>query len=1669
MTLALVLSLTLSFSSVLPAFAETPTPTLDKLHEAGVTMPDSTEVYPESAYKLEEINNADPENFPENAITLYEKTEVIKYYDPTTGQEVAESDRLPDVEYKEVITIQTTPKYYTVELKQTTYGDPNGDTTLNFGWEKNAKGNLEFKQNSTNPQGQAIEYKYSPSSFNETITKTIDNGTVTDPSGTTSSNPYLFNSGAGLNNPEGTTTSIDNVLYKDNKVTCTLESTISSYKYAEIKGGAVYNAGNISEITGAFINNGITANAIETAGSAYIYSYGGAIYNAENAEIGNITADFIGNYAKSENRYAEGGAIANAGGTIGDITGDFIGNYAKSENNNAYGGAINNNWYSTIGDITGDFIGNYAKSENNNAYGGAIYNVYDSTIGNITGDFIGNYATASSSANGGAIYNVRTIGDITGDFIGNYVSSSSSSYDANGGAIYNVYDSTIGNITGDFIGNYATASSSANGGAIYNVRTIGDITGDFIGNYVSSSSSSYDANGGAIYNYEGTIGDITGDFIGNYVSSSSSSANGGAICNKGTIGDITGDFIGNYATGDNNIIAGAISNYSEGTIGEINGDFIGNYVQSSFTGKGGAIYHYTASQNIVSVGYITGDFVGNYVLGGTGTAEGGAIYNHVSAGTISIGDIVGDFVGNYVNSSGDDAYGGAIYNSSSYSSNGQNHIVLGDITGDFIGNYATASSSAYGGAIYNYTENGDTNGNSTIGNISGDFVDNYVSADIASGGAIYNKTYYVKDFTGDVSTIGNITGNFINNHAQSLFDTTGGAIHNYYAQIGDITGDFIGNYASSAKGSAFGGAIYHECFSFDFDDTAVAPIGNITGNFIGNYTSALNESYGGAIYNKGGQIGYLSGNFMGNYAQSESSYAQGGAIFNNYGTIGDIRGDFIGNYASGNDYVYGGAIYNSGTIGNITGDFIGNYAKSENNYAFGGAIYNSGTIEDITGSFINNHATATGENSIAQGGAIWTSESLNIIAQDGGQSVFSGNYTESNGVKTPNAIYIAGATPSSSMETSIVSFDTEKIILEESNVSNDTMSTIMLNANTNGTIVFNDQIEGSHSNFVSNIYQINIIGMDENFSGKDEMYAALGLSADATVSDVVDAYFDFIVEQEFGDEGLPPEYADQIDVLKGSLLGSLIEIGAVETSDPDLISSDPKGSYNLKITGDSTGKVILNNDIINANISLDNTNLYLGRENVFDQSQSLSLNSGNLYLNNNSIGTMHIPTLNLNGNTNLSVDVDLANKQMDRITADNYNITNNDAFINVNNINLLSDSNQQSTSIPFADEQLANNVQYSGPSPIAYSPIYKYDVSYSTNPEDNLGYFFFNRSGSSSGNQSDAFNPAVLTPSVATQAGAYTTQLQTFNYAFQHADTFMNIPYLERVAIINQNKYALSPTGDATDVGTYSPLLVKEHTPGFWFKPYASFENIPLKNGPKVSNINYGSLIGYDSPITEISNGFERVLTGYIGYNGASQRYQGVDTYQNGGLLGSTITLYKGNFFNATTLSVGASSGDSTNMYGSENYAMLLAGIANKTGYNIEFLRGKLILQPNFLISYTFVNTFDYRNSAGLKIESDPLNAIQLSPGIKLIGNSKNGWQPYIGVNMVWNLLQDSKVTANDVRLPEMSIKPYVQYGVGLQKRFNEKFMAYGQAMIHNGGRNGVSFSAGFRWKVGKD
>ncbi len=1066
------------------------------------------------------------------------------------------------------------------------------------------------------------------------------------------------------------------------------------------------------------------------------------------------------------------------------------------------------------------------------------------------------------------------------------------------------------------------------------------------------------------------------------------------------------------------IVAGvAISN--SGKLGDVIANFVGNSLDvNSVDVFGGVLY------NTGSINNINGNFIGNGSYSQLGYIKGGTINN---AGTI--GNIVANFIGNYSKTDNAMAYGSSIRNVNS-------NAYIENIEGNFIGNSTEGKAGAFGGAIHN-------EGGARIGNINANFIANKAISDESRAGAIAS-------YSGE---IGSIKGDFIANSSVSLSKNgLGGAIHASGTKIGDIEGNFINNYTSAEK-CAYGGAI----------NVLANEIGNITANFVNNYAEGKTDSAIGGALHIACNTKNINGLFYNNKAQA-FTLAAGGAIHNE-GSCGDINATFIENKANSQaskNQAYGGAIYNTGSIGKITGDFVRNsiFASTYNaGMAKGGAIFNNtgSTIGDINGNFVNNTSTAYFGRSAAienfgQIGDItgaFIGNTVNSVYDAYGAAIqgsgefgnITGNFID-NSVKSD--IYSAGGAIQIS----------GKIKELSGNFINNSAVATADNAQFAGAgaIRNNGTIEAIvNSSFINNYAKTanSTVKGGAIYTSKD-----LDLIAREKHTSYISGNY---VENKDG------KRAEAIFVDKSANLGIQAQTGGSFVID-DIINGD-KG-YSVAFSGDESGKIFLNNKIINADISLENTNLFLSNDSLLNESSSIALNSGMLSMVNNQIGAISIPEFSLMGVTSIAIDADLARNSIDRIVSSKYNVAD-DSMLNVSRINLISDSKNPTTQIMFADRELAGNVAYTGENPIAYSPIYKYDVSYTTNPEDGLGYFNFIRGGSSA-NPSENFNPSVLATPVTSLASGYTTQMQTFNYAFQHSDYFMTIPYLERLAIKESGRYALSPTSDATDVGTFSPLISRIESSGVWVKPYVSFENIPLKNGPKVSNISYGSLIGYDTPLSSAKFGFDKVLTGYVGYNGASQSYTGVSTAQNGGLIGGTATLYKGNFFSATTLSAGASTGNSQTMYGSDNYAMLIAGIGNKTGYNFEFREGRYIIQPSFLINYTFVNTFDYTNAAGVRIKSSPLNAIQLSPGVKFIANTKNGWQPYLGVNMVWNILDTAKVTANEVRLPEMSIKPYVQYGLGLQKRIKERFMAYGQAMVMNGGRNGISLSFGLRYAIGK-
>ena len=912
------------------------------------------------------------------------------------------------------------------------------------------------------------------------------------------------------------------------------------------------------------------------------------------------------------------------------------------------------------------------------------------------------------------------------------------------------------------------------------------------------------------------------------------------------------------------------------------------------------------------------------------------------------------------------------------------------------------------GSIYNQgTINTDENGNS----ITADFVNNQVTRKepySRINGEIYNN---------NDGKMGNIVANFTNNSGYyNLIYNEG--------EIGNISGNYINN-------SIIDSLIYSN-----------GEVKDITGNFINN--KSLESNWLGVLIEnslKDTVIGNIKGNFIGNDTD----------IIINNGIVGDIQGAFIGNS--------GTAIYNGGSMGNISGTFIGqgsfsirntNTIQSIQNSLFanniGPAVYNTpvtavdNAITDgiINSQFLNNTGGANEVliddehtipvNEVDPAGALYTTGKLTVSATDGGKTIFSGNNVQVVTLSPelepisieyePIGIYVG-----TKME-SLTGDDFPAI--DDSGVSTyatvtgykTSTSELTLNADKGGIIIIDDMISGQ---------------------GSKEGYTHDKLN-----------YYD--------------ENGKQIN--------------------PEI------KNYKLNFTGDETGTIQLNNKVTSddyieitnideenqtfdyefketeADITLEKVNLHLGKTDDVLNGNNFTANSGTLTMINNQTGEAYFNDFSLGGDLKMNVDVDLANKTMDRITSDNYGDLNGNII--VDNMNLISDAAEDKTYILFADDALKNNVTDKGhelPSSAQtelYSPIYKYNAEYQI--KDDGGYFLFTRNGGSSGNPSDDFNPAVLTTSVSNLAAGQAVMNEAFKYVFEHADAFTQLPSMERYAKINANKYALS-----TDFNNNLPSQEYYPNRGVWVRPFTTFESMNLKNGPDVDAITYGTLIGYDGEFKEMKNGWHRVFTGYAGYTGSSLNYSGIDTTMNGGLLGFTETFYKGNFWTAITASAGASVGESHSMYGKEDYTSLLAGVGSKTGYNFEFKDGKFIIQPIMFLSYTFVNTFDYKNAAGVNIESDPLHTIQLNPSVRFIANLKNGWQPYASVGMVWNLMNESKVTANNVKLPEMSVKPYVEYGVGIQRNWAEKYTGFLQAMIRNGGRNGIALTGGFRFLLGDE
>ena len=191
---------------------------------------------------------------------------------------------------------------------------------------------------------------------------------------------------------------------------------------------------------------------------------------------------------------------------------------------------------------------------------------------------------------------------------------------------------------------------------------------------------------------------------------------------------------------------------------------------------------------------------------------------------------------------------------------------------------------------------------------------------------------------------------------------------------------------------------------------------------------------------------------------------------------------------------------------------------------------------------------------------------------------------------------------------------------------------------------------------------------------------------------------------------------------------------------------------------------------------------------------------------------------------------------------------------------------------------MRNNVTTSI-SEVAYSPIWKYGVTY----DKDDGNFIFTRGGGTPDNPnpnpgtSDAYNPAVMSSPVSSQLGGYMAMLDTYQNAFTHMDMYMLKPSTIRLTEQKANQYALSET---LGVEYNSNEM---NSKGMWYRLYASYDSVGLKNGPKVDNFSYGSFIGGDTEMFKTKHGFYGVEGPNLHKQGAKQSYSGNTINQTGG------------------------------------------------------------------------------------------------------------------------------------------------------------------------------------------
>lgn len=411
---------------------------------------------------------------------------------------------------------------------------------------------------------------------------------------------------------------------------------------------------------------------------------------------------------------------------------------------------------------------------------------------------------------------------------------------------------------------------------------------------------------------------------------------------------------------------------------------------------------------------------------------------------------------------------------------------------------------------------------------------------------------------------------------------------------------------------------------------------------------------------------------------------------------------------------------------------------------------------------------------------------------------------------------------------------------------------------------------------------------------------------------------------------------------------------------------------------------------------------------------------------NSTINAISSKTLTIDSVISMNVDVDLKNAKMDNFIAKTANGTGS---INIANMNILSQTFEPKTIISFIDAETNSVVVNSDISRIqAENFMHYYDVSYAD------GNFTFSRKVRDTNKTSQELG------------------ITSIHSGIQLLNNSINTHVLGRVV----SPFEGLASGD-------------EMQPKTWAKAFGSKDSVELKHFDAIDAQFYGVIGGVDSKKFTYDNGISSVYGVYAAYMGSRQKYEDNKVSQDGGYLGLYANLRLLSLFSNFALNGGYIANTARTVYGDDKFDMYTTNISNKTGYDIAF--GEYVLTPSIYASYMYINTEDYTSKAGAKISSASKNVLEITPEVKLAKDFGAGLDGYAKIAYTWNFYHGGKVTADDVLLPKLSVKPYVEYGIGVEKDWSEEewnpknITSFAEINRHDGGREGWDANAGLKYQ----